>query len=394
MNNTTRSYHEKLLHWIWEKQYFHFQELETIDGRHIQIHDPGSLNKTDGADFSSAEITIGKLRWFGDVELHWQRPDWSTHNHHRDPNYNNVILHVVFEDTRTNSLRYDDTPIPTLCLKQYLSKPLQFFMNRYQRQSQLPCAGQLSFISDEVFTRQLEKAHKEYFEQKVNDLLTFYDPSLPPSQAWLKLLAIGLFDGLGISHNRIPMQKLAKLLLQKISDTNSRNQLRINALKASGINTQNADNNFHWRHKGCRPGNHPRHRIQQAAELLWYMQHQPFEQWLREDPKELWHNLMNSIDTKPSMGKERGSILFGTVFLPALYLLGNLFFNNTVKSRSWALWQKHQAFIPSSLLTLFDSTDIPKSIYNKKLGAVHQLRSYCRPRNCQACKVFKSVISS
>ncbi len=394
MHSAGQSYHEKLLHWIWENQHFNFRELSTIDGQKIQIHDPGDLNKTDGPDFSSAEITIGNLRWFGDIELHWQHSDWKAHAHHNDINYNNVILHVVFEETSRNSFRNDDTSIPTLCLNRYLSNPLQHFLKRYQRQSQLPCAGQLSFISEDAFEQQLKKAHKEYFEQKVDDLLIFYDPDLPPSQAWLKLLAIGLFDGLGISHNRPPMRKLAQLLLQEIPSINSRNQLRIKALKISEINEQNFTANLQWRHKGCRPGNHPRLRIQQAAEILWHIYSLPFEQWMRHHPEDIWQEVLNSVDTKPGIGNERGSILFGTVLLPALYLLGNLFFNASVKNQSWTLWQQHQANIPSSLLRLFENTDISKSIYNKKLGTIYQLRSYCRPRNCQDCKVFKSAISS
>lgn len=395
MNKNGNPYHEKLLHWIWDNRHFNFRNLSTVNGKKVQIHSPGNINKTDGPDFSSAEITIGPLRWFGDVELHWQLGDWKAHNHHHDTNYNNVILHVVFEETQHNSFREDHSAIPTICLNNYLSKPLRSFLEQYQRQSQLPCAGQLSFISEEAFKQQLQKAHKEYFEQKVDDLLDFYDTSLPPSQAWHRLLVIGLCDGLGISHNRLPMRRLAKMLFQDISDISSYNKFRIHALTLSGIN--NEENNvpdFDWNHKGCRPGNHPRLRIQQAAEMLWHIQNLPFEQWMRKQPKELWQNLLNSIDTKPGIGKERGSILFGTVFLPALYFLGNLFFNKDLKTKSWALWQKHQAFIPPSLLTLFDNTNISKSIYRKRLGTIYQLRSYCHPQNCQECKVFKSAISS
>lgn len=389
-------YHEKLLHWIWDNRQFRFQDVQTVTEKAIQIHNTGTLNKSDGADFLSADISIGGLRWYGNVELHWSLSDWEAHNHHTDANYNNVILHVVFTSTTNHSRRKDHTKIPTLCLAPYLKKPLQTFLNHYRQNPTLPCSGQLSFISEEVFAQQLQKAHHEYFEQKVNDLLDFYDSSLPPSQAWRKMFVLGLWDGLGISHNRNQMQQLGTLIWEDQDLGNyTKNELRLQALTLSGINAaDNPPETITWNHKGCRPGNHPRLRIQQAAELLWHINQAPFEQWMQEDPKKLWENIHDTVDTKPGIGQERASILFGTVFLPTLYFLGNLFFNEQVKSRCWSLWQKHEAKIPSSLLKLLDKTAIPESLYSQKLGAIYQLRSYCRPRNCENCKIFKSVISS
>lgn len=226
--------------------------------------------------------------------------------------------------------------------------------------------------------------------------MDFYDPSLPPSQAWQKMLILGLWDGLGISHNRDQMRQLASLLFDDQQlNTYTKNELRVRALTLSGINqTDNKSKPINWNHKGCRPGNHPRLRIQQAAQLHWHINQGSFEQWMRNDPQKLWQRLLHTIKTQPGLGQERASILFGTVFLPSLYFLGNLFFNESLKSRSWSQWQTHEANIPSSLLKLFDKTPIPKSIYSQKLGSIYQLRSYCRPRNCQNCKIFKCVISS
>ncbi|WP_445666717.1 DUF2851 family protein [Fodinibius sp. AD559] len=397
MNKSTPPYHEKLLHWIWANRHFNFRNIKTIDDQQIRIYDTGRINKSDGPDFLSAEITVDNLRWFGNVELHWSLSDWRAHNHHTDPNFNSVILHVVFNSTESHSHRSDETQIPTLCLTPYLSQPLQSFLEQYQSKPKLPCAGQLSFISDEAFAQQLQKAHKEYFEQKVDDLLTFYDASLPPSKAWTKMLTIGLFDGLGISHNRHQMRKLANLLYEESTDTFSKNAFRIRALKLSEINAESKDDTqkiINWNHKGCRPGNHPRLRIQQGAELFWHIYERPFEEWLQDNPRELWEKLLDNVQTKPGLGQERASILFGTVFLPSMYFLGNLLLKEGLKNRCWSLWQEHEAHIPSSLFKLFDNADISPSLYKKKLGSIYQLRSYCRPRNCQECKVFKSVISS
>jgi len=386
---------EQLLHWIWKQQQFDFFNLNTTNGAPVQILSPGRLNASDGPDFKQAEVVIADLKWYGDIEIHWKVGDWKAHGHHTDPNFNNVILHVVFENTTQQAYRKDGSTIPTLVLADKLPKPLHQFLDQYLQKPHLPCSGKLSFISEEAFKTQLKKAHKEYFEQKVDYLLDFYDPSLPPSQAWIKMLGIALCDGLGIAHNRQPMQHLAKALINLLHTIRSPEGLCEKALEYSGIRTENAQRkNNNWNHKGCRPGNHPEARIQQAAYILWHIHQIPFEQWVQHPPQKLWQDLLNNIKTTPSLGKERASILFGTVFLPAIYLLGDLLHSGKLKTKSWQLWHKHKAKIPKSLLKKFKNADIPSEIYQQKLGSIYQLREYCRPRNCQNCKVFKNAISS
>ncbi len=386
------AYPEKLLHWIWENLQFEHQDIYLPDGKKVTVRYPGNANHSDGPDFLNANIQIGPLNWHGDVEIHWNVNDWEKHKHHSDSNYNRVILHVVFTETTKYVCREDGTTIPALGLEPYLNEPLSTFLTRYQTSPNLPCSGQISFISHKAFQQQLEKSHKEYFERKVDDLISFYDPDYKPSAAWLKAFTSSLFDGLGIAYNREPMQQLSHDLFPLLNKVDSANALRIRALILSGLKNDNSDSR--WKHKGCRPGNHPRFRIQQAAEMLWFISSVPFEQWFNCHPATLWKEMTDSITTKPGLGRERSSILYGTVFLPALYALGNLFFAGKIKTRALSEWKNHHARIPGSLLRPFKNTGVPPSLYRKKLGAVHQLRSYCNPRNCQQCNVFKSIISS
>lgn len=386
------SYPEKLLHWIWENMQFDHRGIRFFNGGKVKIRFPGNANHSDGPDFLNANIQIGPLDWHGDVEIHWNVNDWEKHEHHNDSNYNRVILHVVFTPTNRSVCREDGTTVPTLSLEPYLNKPLSTFLTRYQTSPSLPCSGQISFISHKAFKQQLEKSHREYFEKKVNDLISFYDPDYKPSTAWLKALSISLFDGLGIAYNREPMQQLSHKLFPLLEKVESANTLRIRALKISGLKSDNSG--AVWKHKGCRPGNHPHLRIQQAAEILWFIGSTPFERWFTCNPSTLWQEITDSVTTTPGLGAERSSILYGTVFLPALYALGNLFFAEKIKHIAFSEWEKHHARIPDSLLGQFKNTGVDPSLYKKKLGTVHQLRSYCNPRNCQQCKVFKSIISS
>ncbi|MBN2732903.1 MAG: DUF2851 family protein [Balneolaceae bacterium] len=389
------SYNERLLHWVWENRHFENRRLFTTNNKEIVIYDPGTNNASDGPDFLNARIAIGFLTFYGDIEIHWSPRDWIHHRHHTDQNYNRVILHVVYEDkTHADVYRPDQTAIPTLSIKQHLALPLQKFFAQYQQQNTLPCAGNLSFISHEAFEQQIKKAHKEYFEQKVNDLLQFYDPSLPLSKAWKKLLIIALFDGLGIAHNREPMKKLGAQLFSESAAIPAKQELTVRALRMAGIDPQNKADGFYWKRKGSRPNNHPKHRIAQGCELLWTIKNIPFPEWLRTDIRQSFTWCRQQLEYQPGLGEARASVLWGTVWLPAFYILGDLLANERYTNAAYNAWLNYRTNIPGSVTRLFRQADIPPSTYQQKLGAVHQWRAYCQPGRCEECKVFKDVISS
>ena len=85
---------ERLFHFIWQFQYFNKNDLIVTTGETVQILFPGQYNTNQGPDFADAKIKIGKTTWAGTVELHIKTSDWIKHNHQKDKNYNNVILHV------------------------------------------------------------------------------------------------------------------------------------------------------------------------------------------------------------------------------------------------------------------------------------------------------------
>jgi len=391
------TYHEELLHWIWEEHRFSIANLQTRDDNEITIHNTGHLNRSDGPDFKNAAISIGRLRWHGDVEIHWKAKDWDKHGHQHDPRYNNVILHVIFNEPKGDHspvMREDQSTIPTLVLKEHLSQSLERFLHQYLREPQIPCNKHLTYISEQAFRKQIQKAHKEYFELKVQDLMDFYDPDLVPSRAWKKLLTIALFDGLGISHNREPMKELGRLLFEQTEDYSTTSSFCRHAISVAGIQGEPPSHPFRWQHKGSRPNNHPEHRIPQAALALWHISCLPIRHWQRQNPQSLWKDLRASITHKPSLGTERANIMFGTVFLPALYILGNLFHNQLLKQKCWQLWQGHKTRLPQSLLKNLSQTALNPASYDRKLGTIHQLRHYCRAGRCQECFVFKNEISS
>lgn len=388
------SYPEALLHWVWKTSRLETECLETISGETVTVYEPGNLNPADGPDFLNARIRIGSLEWFGDVEIHWHTNDWNHHNHHTDANYNRVILHVVWNHDNKCITRQDNTAIPTLQMKPYLSGSLQSFLERYREPRHLPCASHLSYISQAAFEQQLDKAKHQYFEQKVNDLLEFWDASLPPSLAWKQMLSIGLSDALGISHNRSSLRELSRQLIPQVKNFTSKEEFIYRAVQLSGIDSEEPAECTRWNHKGCRPSNQPKVRIKQAAAYMWEIHQFPFKDFLAKDPMPLWNRLHRQLSGADLPGRQTRDITCAIVWLPSFFILGNLFASNELKSRAYDLWKDRETQVPKSLLEPFHSTAIPAETYRKSLGTIYQLRSYCKPRHCDKCKVFKSVISS
>ena len=120
---------EDVLQYIWQTQSITKSSLLTIDGDAIQILKQGILNSDSGPDFSAAHIVINKVEWVGDVEIHIKTSFWDLHKHQRDPAYNKVILHVVWEHD-VEVFRKSNTAIQTLELKNYISKEVLLNYNQ------------------------------------------------------------------------------------------------------------------------------------------------------------------------------------------------------------------------------------------------------------------------
>ena len=74
-----------------------WKQLSTFDGEPILVLYPGDWNSGQGPDFKNAQLIIGGIEWHGHIELHLKTSLWFLHAHTFDPNYKNVILHVVWE---------------------------------------------------------------------------------------------------------------------------------------------------------------------------------------------------------------------------------------------------------------------------------------------------------
>lgn len=138
---------EKLLQYIWQHQYFNLSQLVTTAGERLKIVHPGHLNKAQGPDFLDARIRIGETLFAGSVELHMKTSLWAVHGHERDPNYGNVILHVVYEHDMA------DNGIPVLELQPRIPGVLTERYARLMNNADfIACARQGSTVSELIWT--------------------------------------------------------------------------------------------------------------------------------------------------------------------------------------------------------------------------------------------------
>ncbi len=161
---------EQLLHYVWKHKLFALEPLKTIDGKTIEVIDPGLANVHAGPDFFNAKIKINDIVWVGNVEIHTQSSDWFRHNHHQDMAYDSVILHVASiinaEPVRSNGER-----IPQMEL--HYPEHLQKNYKKLLQEDHYPACYQLIPQLSKLFLHSwLSALQTERFENKTQKIMS------------------------------------------------------------------------------------------------------------------------------------------------------------------------------------------------------------------------------
>lgn len=157
---------EDFLHYIWQYKKFGFSNLTTVSGESLMITNCGNYLQQTGPDFFNSQIILGKQKWAGNIEIHLKSSDWYLHHHEKDTNYDNVILHVVWEHD-TPVFRKDNSEIPVLELKNYVSKKdLENYQALTSQKSWIYCESQVADIDSFVLSNWQERLFVERLERK------------------------------------------------------------------------------------------------------------------------------------------------------------------------------------------------------------------------------------
>jgi hypothetical protein len=283
---------EQFLYYIWQYKQFNTRQLSTKAGEPVSIIHSGQRNTDAGPDFSMAKVKIGNTLWVGNVEIHVNASDWKLHSHDGDKNYENIILHVVYNDDVKNSTNKH----PCLELKNYIDKT-QFTRYRafMQTASGIPCSAQINSVDKFIIDNWLDRLLVERLEHKTE---LIRQGLLLNHNNWEETFYHALAKNFGAKINSEPFELLAKSLPLKILAKHKNNLLQLEALLfgTAGLLQDNYDDAYYlslkkefsflqkkyklqplekhlWKFLRLRPANFPTIRIAQFAQLVHQSSH-------------------------------------------------------------------------------------------------------------------------
>ena len=225
---------EQLLQAIWRHQRLQRNRLQTTDGRRVRVLHPGFTSLEGGPDFHDAVLQIGnEPPCSGDVEIDLRANGWHAHAHDRNPAFNHVLLHVV----------WDDAPARIQCPQQLsLRGALDATLGELglwlenESPSVLPencrgkCCDQLKRLNEAGVAELLNGAALVRFQAKAAQF-----HARARQVGWDQTLWEGLFRALGYKHNIWPMQNLAEARMRWAGTADSVSALQARLFGISGL---------------------------------------------------------------------------------------------------------------------------------------------------------------
>ena len=292
---------ERLLQAVWRHQRLRRDQLKTSDGQAVRVLHPGFASAEGGPDFRGSVIqTGGEPPRSGDVEIDLRSHNWRAHGHDRNPNFKNVILHVVWETgAPATGAAQNERPL-TLPINNSLDAPLGELSVWLENESasSLPenlrgqCSAPLRELDESQLAELLRQAARVRLESKAAQF-----SARARHAGWEQALWEGLFRALGYKHNAWPMQNLAESRPHWSSGAKSSFAFQARLLGVSGLlpaeltRSQKSSDTWlrrvwdcwwrerdefadHilpravWKFHGLRPANHPQRRLALAAHWL------------------------------------------------------------------------------------------------------------------------------
>ena len=334
---------ERALAVLWSRSHSLAEGLLTEEGRCLRVVYPGRPSSRAGPDFLDAVITTEDGRTLkGDVEIHLNAPDWYSHRHHSDPNYNGVVLHVVLRPKGGTSSRQESgatAPVASI------ADVVPLLERQEAPNASIPAV--LTGTDGHAIEGALDRAGDERFLDKSRGFgleLGEGDPD--------QTLYSALMDAAGYSSNRKPFRDLAKRVplsllcsLQREPPTtrllsmeamliggaglisylrSPEEEARVRALRRYLPKTRpipTAD----WNLFRVRPANHPVVRIKGMACLVdRYVEDGLLRGLVAEVMANSAGRLLNRMTLRPFIGKGRAGDMIVNVVLPMLHAYGGV----------------------------------------------------------------------
>lgn len=413
---------EKLLQFIWQFQYFNKSQLQTTEGEDLLLLQPGQLNHNQGPDFINARIKVGKTTLAGSIELHIRTSDWYKHRHDEDDNYNNVILHVVYQhDAADFKLPVLElvTRVPKMVLERY-----DVLMNN---SAYIACEQSLTLIKDITWMGWKERLLAERLSrksQKITELLQLNNCNWEETFWWILARTFGgkvnadAFQSLAASlpltilaRHKASIHQLEALLLgqagllhKDLEDSYAQMLYREYKFLSSKYSLHPIDYPIHYLR--MRPGNFPSIRLAQLAMLVHQSSHlliNTLEASDIEDVKErynvtandYWHYRYRFDEPSAFHPKRAGedvvnSILINAI-IPFMFCYGGQRNQDLYKEKALA-WLEHTRAEKNSITKQFTRLQIGNLSAFDSQALIELKTQYCDLKRCLDCAIGYSLL--
>jgi hypothetical protein len=399
---------------IWQHQLLDKTRLITEDGELIRIIYPGRINDDQGADFRDAVIATSQGLVKGDIELHVRSSDWRAHQHHRNPAYNRVILHVVmWHDTDTATNSQDGKVIPILALHKYTKSPsAQWSDGEYPSATpNMPCFNPAEHLTLGIITEFLDRAGRERFLAKAAG----FQADLAQAEA-SQALYQGIMGALGYCKNKLPFIELARRLplriLQsvihgKMSGEECLARQQTLLLGTAGLLPESKSEDLPascpaqamspdaWHLFKVRPNNSPRCRIVAMSYLLLrYRQNGILEavvNMIKEAPLNKGHLTLEQglMVTPVLLGRNQAAAIIVNVLLPFAFAWSKDNSQPELRSKAFALYRTYPGLVVNSIERhMREQLGLNGKIVNsaqRQQGLIHIYKTLCTQGKCHCC---------
>ena len=336
---------EKQLALLWQRRAARHQAFRTEAGTRIRVLYPGRPGVTAGPDFRNALLMVeGQGLVQGDIEVHLRQQDWQFHGHHRDPNYNGVVLHIALESDTEPSRTDSGSAPPVVNLTSFLASASANDAGKDVRRQLWQILARHGYRRPERPEQMgtlLNRAGDERFLSHSSRLRMLMAAQSPEQTLWESIC-----DALGYRHNRHPFLMLATVAPcsaiaaagRRLPEAQRDPALAQCLLRLAGFESGPVPaglgpplDSKEWRLFRVRPSNHPRRRILGAAVLVARYCESGLIAGLQGaaadgDPKALTKALtVASSDGKPApIGSARARDIAVNVVLPFLHGYGSI----------------------------------------------------------------------
>jgi hypothetical protein len=417
---------EDLLHFIWKFQLFN-KQLKTVSGQAIEVIHPGSYNTNAGPDFFNAKIKIGETLWAGNVEIHVKSSDYIKHQHHQDKAYQNIILHVVYEN---DTHQQEEANFPVLEIRNYFSNQIAEIYHQFlQSKTWIPCENNLKNVSQLNITSWLQRLAVERIERKAKEtkqlLLQF-------NKDWEHVFFIQLAKAFGFKVNTAAFELWAKSLPYHLLLKHRNNSLQVEALifgQAGFLEDDFSDDSYYialkneyaflrtkyhlkpidkhlWKFLRLRPRNFPTIRLAQLAEIIKKQANlfsafieaeniQSLIKLLNVQVAEYWQNHFefgkDSTPLKKTLGLKSAHSIIINAIVPILFAYSNYSGKEELKEKAIEFLEHIEPEKNSIINNWMELGIKPQSALESQ--ALLELKNeYCSQKKCLNCSIGNAIL--